>query len=82
MLDHHRRRIVELEEKPQGGGPVEEVVVGELGPVQVLGRGQSRRGAFGLVEGGGLVRVLAVAEMLEPPGVEGEALGKIGRGLR
>src|SRR5438067_2434322 len=58
-----------LLERFQRGRSIQQVVVGELLALQLLGRGQRRlrrlrnRG----VEGGALVRVLAVPQRLQPP---------------
>ena len=63
VLDHHCRRLLELEQQAQRRREVEQVVVAELGAVQLLHAGQPhRRRADDPVERRRLVRVLAVAQ--------------------
>ena len=56
MLDDHAGRSLELEREQAGGGEVVEVVVGELGPVELAGRAQTEPARGRAVEGRGLVR--------------------------
>jgi hypothetical protein len=82
VLEDDDGRVVELADGGPGGVGVEEVVVGELLALELPGRGEAVLGGVGLpVEGGLLLRVLSVAQVLRLGEAHGEGLGELG-GIR
>src|SRR5207302_4361072 len=71
VLDDDRCGLVELEQQRERGREVEQVVVAELGPVELLHRGEANRGRADLtVERGLLMGVFSVAQREGPLGLE------------
>ena len=78
VLDDDAGRQRELFEQPPGRVEVEQVVERERGSVELLQRGGAVRAAYFGVPGRPLVRVLAVAEVLDLDQVDHQVLGEVG----
>jgi hypothetical protein len=76
VLDDRDARIGEVGRQVPCRLGVEEVVVGQLLAAELLGGPEAVRGAALDVVGGGLVRVLAVAQVLRLDVDRAEALGE------
>src|SRR5438132_600915 len=74
VLDDGHRDIRKVRHERPGGLGVEQVVVGELESLPLPRAGDTAAGG-GLVEGGRLMRILAVAEVAHLVAAEGEVLG-------
>ena len=60
----------------EGGVGIEQVVVGKLLALKLLRRGHARPPVAGDVEGGCLMRVLAIAQPLAQPALDRQPLGE------
>ncbi len=74
VLDHRRRGIVEVADQAAGGIDVEPVGEGQCRSLQLAGVGQAARRSGNRVQRPALMRVLAVAQLLQPRAAHGETL--------
>ncbi len=76
MLDDGDRRLLELGDQLEGGVGVVQIVEAELLALDLLGAGDAGARRAADIEGGLLVRVLAVAQQLAAASAQRQALGQ------